>query len=232
LPAGLIDSCFAALRRVMPPACLLCGDRARESGLCAGCERAVPRLDSARCPICAAPAPAGQVCGRCLKSPPRFDRVVAALAYAHPVDSLVQALKYDGSLASARPLAWALAYALEPEPYPDLVLAMPLAPSRLAARGFNQAAEIARLVCREFGIAAANDVVQRVRPGVPQASLPWKERARNVRGAFLCSSDLARRRVAVVDDVLTTGATLDALAAELKRCGAIEVVGWIAARTL
>lgn len=232
MAAGLIDRCFAALRRVMPPACLLCGDHARESGLCAGCESALPRLDAAHCPVCAAPTPAGGVCGRCLRDPPRFDRVVAALAYAHPVDSLVQALKYGGSLASARPLAWALARALEPEPYPDLVLAMPLALERLATRGFNQAAQIARLVCREFAIAPSGDVVQRVRSSVPQASLPWKERARNVRGAFRCRSDLTRKRVAVIDDVLTTGATLDALAAELKRCGAIEVVGWIAARTL
>jgi ComF family protein len=158
--------------------------------------------------------------------------VVAPLEYAHPVDALVQSLKYRAGLASARPLACALADALESEPYPDLVLPMPLAAERLAQRGFNQAGEIARLVCREFGLSATEELVQRVRAGPAQASLPWKERARNVRGVFRCETDLAGKRLAVVDDVLTTGATLDAVAAELKRAGAQEVVGWIAARTV
>jgi ComF family protein len=157
--------------------------------------------------------------------------VVAALTYAFPADALVRALKYRGGLACARPLAAALADALDPESYPDLVMPMPLAPRRLRERGFNQAMEIARLVGAEFGLRITANACGRSREGAPQASLPWKERAANVRNAFVCELDLGGKTVAVVDDVLTTGATLNELAATLKRRGAREVWGWIVART-
>jgi ComF family protein len=109
---------------------------------------------------------------------------------------------------------------------------MPLSKARLTERGFNQALALARPLCREFGLRIAHDVVQRSRAGVPQAALPWKERKRNVRGVFVCRDNLAGKRVAVVDDVLTSGATLDSLAGELKRAGAAQVTGWVAARTV
>jgi len=157
--------------------------------------------------------------------------VVAALAYAFPADALVRALKYRGALACARPLAGALADALDSEPYPDLVMPMPLAPRRLRERGFNQAMEIARLVGAEFGLAITANGCRRSRESAPQASLPWKERAANVRNAFACELDLEGKTVAVVDDVLTTGATLNELALTLKRRGAREVWGWVVART-
>lgn len=190
----------------------------------------MPWLPAQRCPVCALPTPANQVCGRCLQKPPRFDRVCVPLAYAYPVDRLVQDLKYNGNLAAARPLAWALARALDAEPYPDVVLPMPISAARLTERGFNQASEIANRAVAEFGLKTALLPVRR-RDGVPQAALPWKQRNRNVRGAFACDADLTARRVAIVDDVLTSGATLDALAAELKRAGAREVVGWVVSRT-
>jgi len=228
----LIDNCLGVLRWLAPPACLLCADSAGDCGLCRHCWERLPALAARRCPVCAAPTPENRTCGRCLQRAPRFDRVVAPLEYTHPADALVQSLKYRASLGSARPLARALADALEREPYPDLVLPMPLAAERLAQRGFNQAAEIARLVCREFGLCPVTNLARRVRAGAPQASLPWKQRIGNVRGVFRCEVDLSGKRLAVVDDVLTTGATLDALAAELKRAGAQEVVGWVAARAV
>ncbi len=216
----------------MPAACVLCAARAADSGVCADCERSLPGMSSTHCPICSVPAARTEICGRCLGRTPRYDRVVAALIYAFPADSLITTLKYGRNLAAARPLAFALARALEREAYPDLVMPMPIAGERLAQRGFNQAAQIARLTCREFGLHISQDLVRRVRPGVPQASLPWKERAKNVRGVFACDSDLTGRSIAVVDDVLTSGATLSELASVLKRAGAREVVGWIAARTV
>ena len=199
--------------------------------MCLGCRQSLPRLAVLRCPICAAPDTAAEVCGRCLTRRPAFDRVVAALAYAYPTDALVRALKYRGSLACARPLAAALADALDSEPYPDLVMPMPLPPRRLRERGFNQAMEIARLVGAEFGLRITANACRRDRESVPQASLPWKERAANVRNGFTCDVALEGKTVAVVDDVLTTGATLNELAATLKRRGAREVWGWIVART-
>jgi len=175
--------------------------------------------------------PTGERCGRCLSEPPWFDRVIAAYTYDFPVTALIRRLKYHSSLVCARPLARGLAAALDAEPYPDVVIAMPLAPARLAERGFNQAAEIARIVAAEFGLQVADHVCRRARDASAQALLPWKQRAGNVRNAFSSEIDLSGKSVAVVDDVLTTGATLNELARTLKRRGAREVTGWIAART-
>lgn len=185
----------------------------------------------ARCPICAIANPAAQVCGRCLVQQPHYDRVVVPFSYEFPLTVLVQRLKYRGELACARPLAGALVDALEQEPYPDVLMAMPLAPARAAQRGFNQAMEISRFIAAEFGLEVSHDLCRRKHEGVPQATLPWKQRAKNVRNAFTCDADLTGKRVAIVDDVLTTGATLSELARTLKRQGALEVSGWIVART-
>ena len=183
------------------------------------------------CPVCAIPDPTGEPCGRCLNKPPHFDRVVAPFMYEFPATVLIQGLKYRGNLACARPLAAGLAEALEKEPYPDLIIPMPLARARLARRGFNQAMEISRWVATDYGLDISVDVCHRTREGTPQAALPWKQRATNVRNAFVCDVDVNGKSVAVVDDVLTTGATLDELALSLKRRGAREVIGWIVART-
>jgi ComF family protein len=188
-------------------------------------------MASAHCPVCAIPDPTGETCGRCLSKPPHFDRVVAAFTYEFPATVLIQELKYRGNLACARPLAAGLCDALDTEPYPDLIMPMPLGRNRLADRGFNQAMELARRLAAEFGVDVAADVCRRTRESTPQAALPWKQRATNIRNAFVCDFDVEGKSVAVVDDVLTTGATLNELALTLKRAGAREVIGWIAART-
>jgi ComF family protein len=171
------------------------------------------------------------VCGACLDRPPRFHAVSAAFVYGFPVDALVHALKYGGNLAVARILGEALGRTVASERV-DLIVPMPLSMQRLRARGFNQAHEIARSVGRATGIPVAFDLCRKVIDTAAQAALPWKERARNVRGAFVCDADLNERSVAVVDDVMTTGATLDELAKNLRRAGAGEVRGWIVARAL
>ena len=215
----------------MSPACLLCADRGDNEGLCAGCRDSLPRLIAAHCPVCAISNPTGERCGRCLNEPPLFDRVVAAFTYEFPATVLIQQLKYHGNLACARPLAAGMADALDKEPYPDLIVPMPLARARLASRGFNQAMELARGLAAEFGLRVSVEVCRRTREGTPQAALPWKQRATNIRNAFACDVDLDGKSIAVVDDVLTTGATLNELARALKRRGAREVIGWVAART-
>jgi predicted amidophosphoribosyltransferase len=109
---------------------------------------------------------------------------------------------------------------------------MPLAHGRLKERGFNQALEIARVVAAHTRIPLLRNAVRKVVDTPPQAALPFKERAKNVRRAFQCDSDLTGQRIAVVDDVLTTGATLDELARVLRKAGAVRVTGWVVARTL
>lgn len=227
----IFDNCLPIARWLMAPACLLCGGRGDNDGLCEGCKDSLPSLPERHCPVCAIPDPTGELCGRCVSKPLLFDRVVAAFTYEFPATVLIQGLKYRGDLACARPLAAGLADALDKEPYPDLIVPMPLARARLASRGFNQAMEISRRVATEFGLKISVDVCRRTREGSPQAALPWKQRATNIRNAFACDFELEGKSVAVVDDVLTTGATLDELARTLKRRGAREVVGWIVART-
>jgi ComF family protein len=130
----------------------------------------------------------------------------------------------------ARTLGEALAQAVPRDA--DAIVPMPLARGRLAERGFNQALEIARVVAARTSIPLLSLACRKVVDTPPQATLPWKERARNVRRAFVCDADLSGKRIAVVDDVLTTGATLNELARVLRRAGAVSVAGWVVARTL
>ena len=173
----------------------------------------------------------GSVCGACLDHPPRFDRVTAVFAYSFPVDALIHAFKYGGSLAVASVLGQALGQAVAGERV-DVIVPMPLSDERLRSRGFNQAHEIARRVGNLTGIPVASRICRKVLETQPQAALPWKDRAKNVRGAFVCDADLSGQKVAVIDDVMTTGATLNELARNLRRAGAAEVSGWIVARAL
>lgn len=210
--------------------CLLCGISGARDGVCAACAVDLPALAGPMCLNCAAPLTAGDVCGACLAHPPRYDRVTAAYVYDFPVDALIQAYKYGGELRLARLLGKALAQrATAPV---DVVVPMPLSTERLRLRGYNQALELARHIGRSHGIAVWPHACRRVIDTPAQALLPWRERPRNVRGAFVCDADLAGLRVAVVDDVLTTGATLNELARNLKRAGAAEVHGWVAARAV
>jgi ComF family protein len=179
--------------------------------------------------VCALPLASGAVCGACFARPPRFDRVEAPFAYRYPLAHLIHALKYGGRLALARTLGEALARTVLRDV--DAIVPMPLARGRLAEH-FNQALEIARIVAARTRIPLLHDAVRKVVDTPPQAALPWNERARNVRRAFVCDSDLAGGRIAVVDDVLTTGATLNELARVLRKAGAASVAGWVVARTL
>ena len=228
--AGFLNGCLRFARAHWPQACVLCGAEAAGSTLCAPCAADLPWLPRSRCAVCALPIASGGVCGACSTRPPAFDRVEAPFAYSFPVAGLIHALKYGGRLALARTLGEALAQAVSGDV--DAIVPMPLARGRLAERGFNQALEIARVVAAHTGIPLLRDAVRKVVETPPQAALPWKERARNVRRAFACDADLAGMRVAVVDDVLTTGATLGELARTLKSAGAAGVAGWVVARTL
>jgi len=198
--------------------------------LCTACYAHLPWLTGPCCPQCALPTADGGICGACLSHPPRFDRVTAAFAYAWPLAPLIHHYKYAGNLALATLLAQALGARLAGDA--DFIIPMPLAPQRLRSRGFNQALEIARVVSRMTGVPLAPAACRRVRDTAPQASLPWQARARNIRNAFVCDADLSGLRVAVIDDVMTTGATLDELARNLRQAGALEVHGWMVARTL
>ncbi len=222
--------------RLAPRApCLLCGLATPESNLCAGCRKDLPWLDENRCSRCAHPLTTPGLCGRCIAEPPHFDAVVAVCRYAFPVDSLIQAYKYRGQLAVGAALASLFDHPDKQNPVlskPDLIVPIPLSAQRLRERGFNQALELARMLGRRMGIAVHAQLCVKTRDTAPQTRLPWKERRKNIRGAFVVEADLAGRHVAVVDDVLTTGATLNELARNLKRAGAAKVTAYVIARSV
>lgn len=210
--------------------CLLCGTPAAQSSLCAGCRADLPWLDVDHCSSCAHPLPAPGLCGRCIAEPPHYDRVIAACRYAFPLDGLIQAYKYDGRLVAASALASLLAGRIRSRP--DLIVPIPLTAQRLRERGFNQALELARMLGRQTGAPVNAQICVKTRDTVPQTRLPWKERRKNIRGAFVVEGSVTGCHVAIVDDVLTTGATLSELARNLKRAGAATVTGYVIARTV
>jgi len=230
---GFLAKCVQIGQRHVTPDCLLCGAASNGAMLCAPCDADLPRVAHERCTVCALPlagAGGSATCGACLADPPAYDHVCAAYAYAFPADALVQALKYRGRLAVAPLLGEALARALDERP--EVLIAMPLSAGRLRERGFNQAQEIARHVAKASGIPLQSDACRRVNETPPQAALLYRARAKNVRNAFVCDADFDGKHVAVVDDVMTTGATLNELAKKIKRAGAARVIGLVAARTL
>jgi ComF family protein len=210
--------------------CYLCRGGAQRM-LCAACDADLPRLGAMLCPRCALDSPGGVLCGRCLAQAPHYDATVAALAYRFPADVLVQALKFRGELALAPLLAQLLLERVARAEPVQCLVPVPLARARLAERGCNQALEIARHVSRATGARLAPELCERVRDTRAQAELPWAERSRNVRDAFRCNGMVAGATVAVLDDVMTTGATLNAIAQAFKAAGAARVVNWVVART-
>ncbi|WP_332669825.1 ComF family protein [Aromatoleum sp.] len=213
---------------LLPQDCFVCGDECGPDPLCVACRAMLPR-QPAGCPVCAVPTTEGVTCGRCLRDPPAFDATHAAFAYAFPLDRIVQALKYRHRLALAGFLADGLLPFVPSEK--AVLLPMPLHVRRLRERGFNQAVEVARPLARATGLPLELGAVGRVLNTAPQASLPWKARRVNMRGAFRCDAVFTGKTVIVVDDVMTTGATLDELARTLKRHGAARVENLVVART-
>ena len=223
----------AAVAFALPQRCALCACATGDACLCGACLDAIAtRVPS--CPRCALPSPGGEPCGRCLVHPPAWDAAVAAGFYAFPLDRLVQRLKYGGDVPLASALGGLLADAVQAvgaTSRVDAIVPMPLAAARQRERGYNQAREIARAVARATCLPLHGGL-ERSHHAVPQAALPWRERVRNVRGAFATSGALAGARVALVDDVMTSGATAAAAAAALRRGGASRVEAWVVARTL
>lgn len=220
----------------LPGQCLLCAAPARRlAGLCADCTAALPRQQPA-CPSCAArlPTSAGDVlpCGECQHHPPVFNEALALFTYAAPVDQLIQRIKYGGDLALARELGELLASRILESDVarPDLLLPVPLHRTRLRTRGYNQALELTRPLSRRLRIPLDHELATRTRATAPQLDMDRRERARNLRDAFAVRGELSGRHVAIIDDVMTSGATVTSLAKALKRAGAERISVWVLAR--
>jgi ComF family protein len=230
-PDGLKRLGRQFLNAVLPGSCLLCGADSVGELLCPPCADDLPSLPAALCPLCAAQTTHGERCGACLREPPHFDRTLALFHYDFPADRIIHALKYGHQLAVAGWSADKLAERLVDEEY-DCIVPLPLHPDRLRERGFNQSAEIAKTlgICLNFPVDRSN--VLRTRATPPQAELPFKERHKNVRGAFECRADFTGQRLLLIDDVMTTGATVNECARVLKLHGAASVTVAVVARAL
>lgn len=215
-----------------PTQCELCR-RWQHRRLCLDC---APPGSAPRCDGCGLRlAGAGLRCGACLAHPLPFERCRCAVDYGAPWDGLIVAFKYHGQIDLAQALAERLLDGLDTEAraWPDLVLPVPLAPERLAERGYNQAWELARRVASRLHRPASAWLLQRPLARAPQAGLGRAARRRNLQGAFAVRqpAQVAGRRIALVDDVLTTGATAAEATATLQAAGAAAVQVWALART-
>ena len=228
-------------RALFPACCVLCRRRSgRDIDLCVECEEALARNENA-CPVCAEPAPAvasdetPAVCGSCLAAPPPWTMTVAPFAYSRPLTAVVDGLKSGNGLMQARILGKLLASAVaaryRQDELPAALVPVPLTRRRLRQRGFNQADLLARATARELGPRRLPRHLKRVRGGPPQRSLARGERLRNMRGAFAVRDPLPAARLALIDDVSTTGATVYAATLALRAAGAAEVHVWVAAKT-
>ena len=220
---------------LFPPRCLLCGGPGSDRyDLCHDCAGVLPRAGVA-CPTCALPLPDAAPatdCGRCRQRRPPFAATHAAFVYGPPLDRLVQELKFGQRLSHARLLGELLARHLVTVdgPRPELLLPVPLHPRRQRGRGFNQALELARPITQRLGVRLVADGCRRLRDTAAQSGLDAVSRRRNVRGAFAVNTPVGGRRVALIDDVVTTGHTVTELARVVAAAGAERVEVWCVAR--
>jgi ComF family protein len=221
-----------ALHALLPARCLLCAEAGADGlDLCAACAAALP-WNRAACARCGLPLPAPEpACRRCLRAPPAFAATYAPWRYAFPLDRLLPRLKFHGDLAAGALVAARMREALRAAPRPQALVPVPLHRARLRERGYDQALELARPLARGLGLALRTDLLRRTRATAAQSDLAAAARRRNVRGAFVvdtCAGVPAH--VALVDDVMTTGATLGECARALRAAGVARVDVWVAAR--
>jgi len=230
------------LSDTIPAPCVLCHAHS-QNGLCPGCCEFYFSRQINRCHQCGNPLASPQThlpCGTCQKHPPHFDAAIVVTDYAPPVDQLVQAFKFKAHLALA-PLFANLLYQVISTPCyagfprPDFLTAVPLGTARLSERGFNQALEIAKPLSRHLNIPLKPSLAIKINETGMQSTTPLKMRKKNIRKAFMVSEKdkafIQGKHIGIIDDVLTTGATLDELANTFKRAGATRVTGFIFART-
>ncbi|WP_041702775.1 ComF family protein [Pseudogulbenkiania sp. NH8B] len=213
--------------------CLLCGTPGTRHGLCPPCHACLPRLPAERCPHCAEPVVAGSLCGACQRHPPAFDALHVSYRFDYPLDGLIHAFKYGKRLEMAGALGRLLAeQAPLSAPAIDLIVPVPLAKERLAARGFNQSHELAHALAATMQVRFDANLCWRKYNTRSQTTLDRAERHRNMKHAFGVKRCLDGLCIAIVDDVATSGATLSALAATLKKQGAKRVEAWVLARAI
>ena len=227
----------SARMRVWPQHCQLCGNGLLKANsvLCQPCLGDLP-WNTTCCQVCALPLPQNAICGRCLRKPPSYHRTLATFSYQDPLSHIVHGLKYGQRLYYGRFLGNALAEMVaqgagnDEFKIPDLILPAPLHQRRLNERGYNQALEIAKPVARLLSVSISDRVIVRNTETKEQSQLSALERRRNLKGAFFIKRSMKGLYVVIVDDVMTTGATVSELTCALIKAGARRIDVWVAAR--
>ena len=226
--------------RFLPQHCELCGGRSDLNALiCDGCLKDLPIL-SAACEQCGIQLDEHQdskLCGACQSDPPSFALTRCLFTYQYPVDRLVQRFKFGEQLILARLFGELMgrsmrAYYAESEYFPQGLLPVPLHPNRLRERGFNQAFELAKFCKMTSGIPILDNCCVRVKDTSHQPGLSRAARRTNLRGAFKITSTHVPKRIALIDDVLTTGTTCETLSQALIKAGVESVHLWCIARAV
>ncbi|MFI3138007.1 MAG: ComF family protein [Methylococcaceae bacterium] len=220
---------------LLPPTCILCNNPGfNRWDICYDCYSCLPWAQH-QCPRCAATLPDSSPvtlpCGACLNQSPAFDSTVAVFKHQHAIRYLIAHLKFNAQYKHARLLGLLLAEALQfsTAPRPEAIIPMPLHPNRYQERGFNQSVEIARTVAQQLQIPLLLNHCIRNRDTGHQTQLSRAERLKNVRQCFTFTQPIHAKHIALVDDVMTTGATLQELAEVLKKSGVQRVDAWVCA---
>lgn len=216
---------------LLPPSCTLCGSATTGALLCAPCTAGLP-WNTPACPGCALPAAQAVLCPACLHKPRAFDAAHAAFVLATPVQEGIHALKYQARFQQAALLGAAFAAQIRQraEPLPALLIPVPLHWRRQWWRGHNQSLALARVIGAALDVAVDATAAMRQRATPDQIGQTAAQRRRNLKGAFAVSPRVAGRHIALLDDVMTTGATLEELALACKLAGAARVEVWAMAR--
>jgi ComF family protein len=218
----------------LPQACVLCGHGSQHRALCPDCIRDLPRFTATACSQCGLPLDISvrpALCGHCQQHAPAYDHVISRFAYAQPISQLVTNLKFRGHLHLARLFGELLAESIgSNDTKIQALLPVPLHPGRLRQRGFNQALEIARPLARSLDLPVITDAVSRIRNTQPQSTQTATQRASNIRGAFHLSKTPAYSHIAIVDDVMTSGHTVDEIAKLLRAAGVEQIEVWCVTR--
>jgi ComF family protein len=202
--------------------------------LCSGCRDDLPWMENGSCKQCALPLTSGQLCGQCLQTSPDFDLTLAIFNYDDPVAWMIKRLKFHGDLIYGRLLGNLMADVLPRKENfcrPDVVIPVPLHKKRLKDRGYNQSFELAKVIGERLEIPLNTKGSVRRVATVEQSGLTSKQRRKNVVNAFEIKEDFSGQHVVLLDDVMTTGTTVNELAKQLKRAGAAGVNVWVCARS-
>lgn len=230
--ASLLKVDGAPLRWLLPPRCVVCGDPGLpDRDLCRACDADLPSPRHA-CPRCALPQPRAGTCAGCIAVPPPLDAAHAAFAYAFPLDRLLPRLKFHRDFAAGRVLSQSMAERFAGLPRPQALVPIPLHRARLRQRGYDQALELARPLARALRLPLHADLLRRARATRAQSRLDADARQRNLQDAFRVEprGSALPHHVVLVDDVMTTGATLHAAARALRVAGVARVEAWVCAR--